>query len=135
MDLESSLITSASGMKAQSARMRIVAENIANEKTTPSSAKEDPYKRKTIAFREVMDRSTGARVVEVAKIARDDAPFRSVYDPGNKAANANGQVALPNVNLSVEMADMMEAQSAFEANMTAAEASRAMLLKTLDLMR
>lgn len=135
MDLETSLLTSASGMRAQSTRMRIISENIANEKTTPSSPGEDPYRRKTIAFREVLDRKTGARTVEVAKIARDDAPFRSLYDPGNKAANSNGQVALPNVDISVEMADMMEAQSAFEANLTAAEASRTMLLKTLDLMR
>ncbi|AYO81871.1 flagellar basal body rod protein FlgC [Methylobacterium brachiatum] len=125
----------ASGMGAQSERMRVVSENIANAQSTGRTAGSDPYARKTITFRTAMDRATGTTAVTVRQIGEDKAPFRVEYDPGNPAADANGTVKLPNVNMLIEMADMREANRSYEANLQMIKQARSMVSSLIDLLR
>ena len=135
MDLMQSLMISAAGMQAQNARMRTIAENLANADSLAESPGADPYRRKTITFRNEMDRALGLETVQVDKIGTDRSDFRMKYDPGNPAADAKGYVKLPNVNSLIEMTDMREAQRSYEANLKAIEVARNMLQRTIDLLR
>ena len=135
MDLKDSLQISAMGMKAQGTRLRIVAENLANAGTTAASPTEDPYRRKTISFKNELDRATGIEMVKVDQVGVDKGDFQTKYDPGNPAADANGYVKLSNVNSLVEVMDMHEAQNAYEANLGATEISKSMLLQTIALLK
>lgn len=135
MDLESSMRIAASGMKAQSARLRVTAENLANAESTARTPGGDPYRRKTISFAERLDRRLGVELVEVDRYGVDNTAFPMRYDPGHPAADAKGYVKEPNVNTLVELMDMREAQRSYEANLNAQQQARAMLQKTLDLLR
>jgi flagellar basal-body rod protein FlgC len=135
MDINKSMATAASGMKVQSDRMRVIAENIANASSTAAGADGQPYRRQVVTFREAVDKETGAGIVEVARIVRDKSDFRLSYNPGHPAANAAGYVTMPNVNSLIEMTDMREAQRAYEANLNVVDAARTMLSRTLDLLR
>ncbi len=135
MDLMQSLMVSAAGMKVQGERLRVVAENLANADSVAEAAGGDPYRRKTITFRNEMDRALGLETVQVDKIGTDRSDFRMKYDPGNPAADAKGYVKLPNVNSLIEMTDMREAQRSYEANLRAIEVARNMLQRTIDLLR
>ncbi|WP_439816011.1 flagellar basal body rod protein FlgC [Zavarzinia sp. CC-PAN008] len=134
-DLYDSMMVSASGLRAQSLRMRVVAENLANANSIGVSPDEDPYRRKTISFQETLDRQTGVATVKVAEVAEDTSDFRLRYEPGHPAANAQGYVRLPNVEPMVESMDMREAQRAYEANLTVIETARKMLARTVDLLK
>lgn len=123
------------GLEAQSYRMRVVSENIANARSTGGSPGADPYQRKTIVFGAELDRALGALSVKVKRTALDDAPFRVEHDPGHPAADASGDVKYPNVNLLVEMADMREANLSYEANLSMMRAARSMITETIDLLR
>ena len=135
MDLMHSLMISAAGMKVQGERLRVVAENLANADSVAEKPGADPYRRKTITFRNEMDRALGLETVQVDKIGTDRSDFRMKYDPGNPAADAKGYVKLPNVNSLIEMTDMREAQRSYEANLKAIEVARGMLQRTIDLLR
>jgi flagellar basal-body rod protein FlgC len=136
MELFDSMNISASGMKAQGMRMRVISENLANSETTPGNPNEDPYRRKTISFKSELDRARGIEKVAVDKIDRDErTDFRLKYDPSNPAADARGYVKLPNVNTLIETMDMREAQRSYEANLGAIELSRGMLMKSIDMLR
>jgi flagellar basal-body rod protein FlgC len=135
MDLTDSLKISASGLKAQGTRLRIIAENLANADSTSKSAGGDPYRRKVVTFRNVLDRELGVDMVETNKPATDKTPFETRYDPSNPGADAKGYVKLPNVNTLIELADMREAERSYEANLKAIEASRTMLQKAIDILR
>ena len=135
MNLETSLKIAAAGMHAQSARLRVTAENLANAQSTGQTAGADPYRRKTISFANVLDRATGAELVEVRRYGVDRAPFEMRFEPSHPAANAEGYVAYPNVSPLVELMDMREAQRSFEANLTARQQASDMLKRTLDLLR
>jgi flagellar basal-body rod protein FlgC len=135
MDLEKTMLTSASGMRAQSARMRLIAENIANANSSSTVAGKDPYRRKVLTFAQVLDRASGANTVEVGKVITDSSPFQEKYDPGNPAANGDGYVKLPNVNALIEMVDMKEAQRSYQANLTVIETAKHMISRTVDLLR
>lgn len=135
MDLERSMRIAAAGMKAQSARLRVTAENLANAESTSRTPGGDPYRRKTISFAERLDRQLGAELVEVARYGVDNSAFPLRYDPSHPAADEKGYVKEPNVNPLVEMMDMREAQRSYEANLSAQQQARAMLQKTLDLLR
>lgn len=124
-----------SGMEAQSERMRVIAENIANAQSTGQTAGSDPYTRKTITFRTALDRASGTAAVAVRQIGEDKAPFRVEYDPGNPAANADGNVKLPNVNMLIEMADMREANRSYEANLQMIKQTRSMIASIIELLR
>ena len=135
MNLETSLKIAAAGMHAQSARVRVTAENLANAQSTAQTPGAEPYRRKTISFANVLDRATGAELVEVRRYGVDRAPFEMRFEPSHPAANEQGYVAYPNVSPLVELMDMREAQRSFEANATARQQASDMLQRTLDLLR
>ena len=135
MDLMESLMISAAGMRAQGQRLRVVAENLANADSVSEVPGGDPYRRKTISFKNQLDRELGMETVQVGKVGVDPSDFRMKYDPGNPAADAKGYVKLPNVNSLIEMSDMREAQRSYEANLKAIEVARNMLQRTIDLIR
>ena len=135
MDISKSMTTAASGMRVQSDRMRVIAENIANASSTAVGANRQPYRRQIITFQDAVDRESGAAIVRTDKISRDKADFRMEYNPGHPAANAAGYVMLPNVNPLIEMTDMREAQRAYEANLNVVDSARQMLSRTLDLLK
>jgi flagellar basal-body rod protein FlgC len=123
------------GLEAQSYRMRIVSENIANARSTGGSPGAEPYQRKTVVFATELDREVGALAVKVKRTALDKSPFVVEHDPAHPAADANGDVKYPNVNLLVEMADMREANLSYEANLQMVRSARAMITQTIDLLR
>ena len=133
--LNASLTVAGSGLQAQSTRLRVVSENMANAQSTGKIAGSDPYQRKTISFGEELDRATGARLVRVKDIGVDSTAFNVQRDPGNPAADFNGDVKLPNVNLLTELADMREANRAYEANLQVMKQSRDLLSMTVDLLK
>lgn len=135
MDLLTSLMVSAAGLRAQSARMRVVAENIANADSLARTPDETPYRRKTVTFASELDRVHKVDLVKVGRIGTDASPFGRRYEPGHPAADAAGYVATPNVEPVIEMVDMQEAQRSYEANITAIEAARRMMMRTIDLLR
>ena len=135
MDLMESLMISAAGMRAQGQRLRVVAENLANADSVSEVPGGAPYRRKTISFKNQLDRELGMKTVQVSKVGEDPSDFRMKYDPGNPAADAKGYVKLPNVNSLIEMSDMREAQRSYEANLKAIEVARSMLQRTIDLIR
>jgi flagellar basal-body rod protein FlgC len=135
MDLMESLMVSAAGMRVQGERLRVVAENLANADSVSEVPGGDPYRRKTISFKNALDREMGLETVQVNKVGVDPSDFRMKYDPGNPAADDKGYVKLPNVNSLIEMTDMREAQRSYEANLRAIEVARTMLQRTIDLLR
>lgn len=126
---------SASGMKAQSDRLRVVSENIANAESVGTHPGEQPYRRKTISFKNHLDRESGAELVSTKKIGTDKSDFLQKYDPNHPAANADGYVLYPNVNPIMEMMDMREARRGYEANLNVIESSKAMLSQAINLLR
>jgi flagellar basal-body rod protein FlgC len=133
-DLSSALQISAAGMRAQSGRIRIVAENVANANSTAETADADPYRRQVPVFAQYLDRGTGARLVEVSRVALDPSDFALKYDPSHPAADNEGYVKLPNVNPLIEMMDLREAQRSYEANLGALDSARAMAAATLKIL-
>jgi flagellar basal-body rod protein FlgC len=133
--LTAAMKVAASGMTAQSERLRVVSENLANSQSTGRTAGSDPYRRKTITFSAELDRISGASAVEVADISHDPSAFPVEYQPGNVAADAKGYVKMPNVNVLVEMADMREANRGYEANLQVIKQARDLISMTIDLMR
>jgi flagellar basal-body rod protein FlgC len=130
-----SMSIAASGLKAQGTRLRVIAENLANASSTSDVPGGDPYRRKTVSFAAEFDRAVGIEAVKVKRIGADPAPFRQIYEPSHPAADASGHVKLPNVNILIELADMREAQRSYEADLQMIEQSRAMLLRTIELLR
>ncbi|MBB4183986.1 MULTISPECIES: flagellar basal body rod protein FlgC [Sinorhizobium] len=133
--LTSALKVSASGLQAESTRLRIVSENIANARSTGDTPGAEPYRRKTISFAAEVDRASGASLVEIQRLGTDDSNFNIEFDPGNPAADEKGMVKMPNVNVLIEMADMREANRAYEANLQTIKQSRDLISQTIDLLR
>ncbi|MDM9626392.1 flagellar basal body rod protein FlgC [Rhizobium sp. S152] len=125
----------ASGLEAQSTRLRIVSENIANARSTGDTPGADPYRRKTITFGETMDRTTGIKTVNVKKLGVDESKFSTEYDPTNPAADAKGVVKMPNVNMLIEMGDMREANRSYDANLQTIKQTRDLVSATIDLLK
>lgn len=135
-ELYNAITLSTHGMKAQSTRIRVISENLANADTAAAQPSENPYTRKTITFKNVMDRTIDANTVEVSKI-RDDVkrPYPVKFMPDHPGADASGYVKMPNVDALVEMMDMREAQRSYEANLGVLDQSRGMINRTIDLLR
>jgi flagellar basal-body rod protein FlgC len=139
MDPSSSVEISASGLRAQSLRMRVIAENLANEQSVASTPGGSPYRRRVVTFEPVLDGAAktdgGAKGVRVRGISTDSSAFQRLYQPGHPAADAQGYVSMPNVNNLIETADMQSAQRSYEANVNAIQAARAMTMRTIDLLK
>ncbi|GJD37087.1 flagellar basal body rod protein FlgC [Methylobacterium aerolatum] len=135
MEFTKSLLVAASGLKAQAGRMRVIAENIANADSAPPRQGAEPYRRKIPSFVSHLDRETGASLVEAGRIARDRSAFRTKHDPGNPAADAKGDVQMPNVNTLIENMDMREAQRSYEANLNMVTGTRKMIAQTIAILR
>ena len=135
MDLMDSLAISAAGMRVQGERLRVISENIANADSVSEVPGGDPYRRKTITFKNELDRQAGLDLVKVQKVGLDPSEFTRKYDPNNPAADRSGYVKLPNVNALIEMSDMREAQRSYEANLKVVGVARGMLQRTIDILR
>ena len=133
--LSAAMKVAGSGIDAQAVRLRTVAENIANARSTATEAGGDPYRRKTVTFEASLDRFTGTTVVGEPRIGETRGPFRIEHDPHNPAADASGNVKVPDVDVLVEMADMREANRSYEANLKVMGQVRDMIRSTIDLMR
>lgn len=135
MDLKNAMKISASGMRAQGERLRTIAENLANSDSLGKTPGGDPYRRKVVNFKSELDRAMGANLVKAQKPQQDRSDFELKYDPGHPSANADGYVKMPNVKSVIEMADMREAQRTYEANLNVIDSAKAMLNRTVDLLR
>ena len=135
MDFSTSMAVAAAGLKAQSDRMKTIAENIANANSAASTAGGDPYRRKVPTMTSSFDRELNAEVVKSGKPVADSSEFRMQYDPGNPLADKQGYVKLPNVNSLVEIMDMREAQRSYEADLSVIDATKTMLSRTVDLLK
>ena len=135
MDFIKSIAIAATGMRAQGGRMRIISENIANANSTATTAGGNPYRRRIVTFRSELDHELGANVVAIGHVAPDNSDFLIRHEPGNPAADANGDVKYPNVNPLIEMTDFRDAQRSYEANLNVISATKRMLQRTLDIIK
>lgn len=144
MDLLSSLRISSSGLAAQRKRMEAHSSNIANAQTT-RTAEGGPYRRKEVVFGSEPAReefstilegelAENAQTVHATEVVHSDKVVYK-YDPQHPDANSEGYVAMPDVNPMVEMANMIEAQRAYESNVTAINTTKQMAMKTLEIGR
>ena len=134
MDFSNSMAVAASGLRAQSDRMKVIAENIANANSTSAAPGGDPYRRKIATQTNSFDRELGANLVQSGNPIEDKSDFRTQYDPGNPNADKQGYIKLPNVDPLIEIMDMKEAQRSYEADLTVMDATKQMLAKTVDLL-
>ena len=145
---------SATGLTAQRLRMDVISENIANVNTT-RTIHGTPFRRKTVLFQEIQEtpfaqlmrdtvEADGSRPrirpplgmgVRVAGVVQDFAHGPMIYDPAHPDANEEGYVQMPNVNIVEEMVNMISASRSYEANITAINTSRAMMMRTLEISR
>ncbi|MCX7634540.1 MAG: flagellar basal body rod protein FlgC [Syntrophales bacterium] len=139
MDLTTTFKICGDGLSAQRTRLDVVASNLANINTT-RTAEGGPYRRKTLVlsaqevaspFDDVL-KST-LKTVKIESVVEDNNPGRTVYDPSHPDADASGMVTLPNVNVVMEMAEMIAASRAYEACVTAFDATKNMALKSLEI--
>lgn len=144
MDLLSSLRISSSGLAAQRKRMEAHSSNIANAQTT-RTAEGGPYRKKEVVFgseparnkfSEILEGelAENAHMVHATEVVHSDKVVFK-YDPNHPDANSEGYVAMPDINPMVEMANMIEAQRAYEANVTAINTTKQMATKTLEIGR
>lgn len=131
---DAAMAVAASALRAQQARMKIIAENIANSDSTASTPDGDPYRKQTPVFT-TKTLPGGLKGVAMSNVAIDQSAFKKEYDPGNPAADANGFVKMPNVEPMIETLDMREAQRAYDANLSVIETARAMDTSTLSLLK
>lgn len=135
MDLLNTIMIAASGLRAQSGRMRVISENLANANSTAQQPGGDPYRRRISTFQSEFDRELGAYTVKLGRINFDDKPFETRHEPGHPAADASGYVKLPNINPLIEMMDIREAQRSYEANLNVVQSARTMAMRTVDILR
>jgi len=135
MDLLNTIMIAASGLRAQSGRMRVISENLANANSTAQQPGGDPYRRRISTFQSEFDRELGAYTVKLGRINFDDKPFEIRHEPGHPAADASGYLKLPNINPLIEMMDIREAQRSYEANLNVVQSTRTMAVRTIDILR
>src|SRR6195952_959987 len=134
-DFNASLTIAASGLHAQSARMTVIAENLANADSAGKTPTDTPYRRRIPTFKAIFDSELDATKVSIGKVAYDMSDFQSRYEPGHPAADAKGYVKYPNVDPQIEAMDMREAQRTYEANLNVVTVTRQMLGRTLDILK
>ncbi len=131
--LFSAMQISASGMSAERIRLNVIASNIANAKVT-RTLQGGPYRRKEVVFASILNEKIGEGV-QVVGIFRDPSPFKMIYNPSHPDANEQGYVAMPNVDVTLEMIDMISSARAYEANLTAFKIAQSMIRKALEIGR
>ena len=135
-DIFSTLTVSGYGMRAQSERVRVIAQNIANADTAPLKPGDMPYTRQQITFKNQLDRTVQEKLVKVADVKDDTkADYPMKYMPGHPAADAEGYVKMPNVNGLIEAMDMKEATRSYEANLGMFNQTREMMNRTIGLLQ
>jgi len=141
MDLIPGLQSSASALHAERIRMEVISQNIANANTTKAEDGE-PYRRQLVHFDAILRKQMGQKAdlpsnnlseVRASKIIEDSRPFREVYQPGHPDADKNGMVKYPNVHIHEEMADLISASRAYEANMSVIRTSRTLAMQTINM--
>ncbi|MGF1607674.1 MAG: flagellar basal body rod protein FlgC [Rhodothalassiaceae bacterium] len=135
MDIAKSLMVSAAGLKAQSSRMRVIAENMANADSTALEPGGQPYRRKVVTFRNELDRDMGVNLVGINKVDTDRSEFGRRYEPGHPAADEQGYVLTTNVRGLIETMDMRQAQRSYQANLNTMEATKRLATATVELLR
>ncbi|MBW7852462.1 MAG: flagellar basal body rod protein FlgC [Rhodospirillales bacterium] len=134
-ELKTSAEIAVAGMKAQTRRLRVVSENLANADSLAQTAEGQPYRRKIVTFRNELDRELGVAMVKADPARPDMSDLPRRYDPKHPAADGDGYVLAPNVNPLIELMDMREAQRSYEANLNVVNTSKTMLSRTIELLR
>lgn len=134
-DLTVSADIAASGMRAQAERLKVIAQNMANADSISTEPGGQPYRRQVVSFQNYVDQETGAQMVRVDKVVKDNSQFEKKYAPNHPGADAQGYVSLPNVNPLIEMMDMKEAQRAYDANLNMMKTAREMNTSVLDILK
>tara|TARA_R110001606_G_scaffold186762_1_gene334286 strand:- start:39 stop:449 length:411 start_codon:yes stop_codon:yes gene_type:complete len=134
-EFSKAMTIAASGMLAQNVRLQVISENIANAESIGTTPGSDPYRRKTVSFRNQLDREIGANLVKLNKYGRDKSSFPVRNDPSHPAADAEGRVKLPNVNSLIELMDLRQAQRSYQANLRVVDIARTMVSRTIELLR
>jgi len=131
--MSGTMAVASTALRAQQARMRVIAENLANANSTARTPGGDPYRRQIPVFAPV--KVDGAQGVRMSKVEPDRSDFKTEYEPGHPGADPKGYLKTPNVDPLIEALDMREAQRAYEANLNVIETTRAMQMRTLDLLK
>ncbi|MED5395875.1 MAG: flagellar basal body rod protein FlgC [Rhodospirillales bacterium] len=134
-DIIKTMRISGAGMKTQGARLQVIAQNVANANSLPQAEGGQPYRRQVMTFKNAFNEALGMNTVRVDKVRPDRSEFGKRFDPNHPAADEDGYVLTPNVNMLIEMTDMREAQRSYEANLNVIKSSKAMLNSTIDVLR
>ena len=134
-DIIKTMRISGAGMKTQGARLQVIAQNVANANSLPQAEGGQPYRRQVMTFKNAFNKALGMDTVRVDKVRPDRSEFGKRFDPNHPAADEDGYVLTPNVNMLIEMTDMREAQRSYEANLNVIKSSKAMLNSTIDVLR
>ncbi len=131
--------STSAALNAERIRMDVISENIANINTT-KGLDGKPYQRQQVVFESVLDArqaldaaGSAPRMLQIARIAKEQRPPRMVYNPNHPDANAKGMVAMPDINMHEEMVDMIASSRAYEANLAVVKNARAMAMQTLSI--
>jgi flagellar basal-body rod protein FlgC len=135
MEFVKSMMIAASGLRAQSGRMRVLAENLANANSLARTPGGDPYRRQIPTMYSTFDRELQAQIVRAGAPIPDRSEFSVRHMPGHPAADEKGYVRTPNVNPLIETADIREAQRSYEANLNVITAARRMMQRTIEILR
>ena len=135
IQLLSGIHSTSSALQAERVRMEVISQNVANANTT-RAADGKPYAREQVVFETVLGRQQAGAAgqgVQVTRIEKDARPPRLVFNPGHPEANGDGMVAMPNINIHEEMADLIASSRAFEANLAVVKNARTLALQTLSI--
>lgn len=133
--LDASKNVSQNGIKIASERLKVISQNIANANSTGKDSAQDPYRRKMLEVENVYDDNLGVEILRLSRIVADKSPFSYKFEPSHPAANEQGYVKYPNVDINLEMVDAKEAQTAFEANLSALEIAKSNQHKLMEAMK
>ena len=137
IDVLSGIKNTSAALDAERTRLDVISQNIANAHTT-HDLDGKPYQRKVVVFETALQNAmstdgSNLSAIQVAKIQADKRPPIKIYDPGNPEADSRGMVAMPNVNIHEEMADLISASRTFEANLAVVKNARSMAMATLSI--
>ena len=135
MDLMDAIHVSSGGMAAQSLRMKVASENIANEDSMVTESG-GPYRRQLVSFETVLNRNTGLNEVRVKNVSPDmKTPLDVEYAPHHELADEKGYIYKPNVSSQIERMDIKDAARAYEANMAAIESAKQMMIRSIEMLQ